>query len=397
LTRRLTTAASRPWPDRAVPIALVITDLDVGGAERAMVNLATRLDRRRWSPVVIALGGEGRLADPVRQAGLPCECLGIGRRRPVQGVIRLARVLRRYRPELVQSFLFHANVATRLAAPWAGGPWVVGGLRVAERRKRWHLILDRLTSTLSSGSVCVSRGVLRFSREVAGLDPHRLAVIPNGIDPGPFDRACAVPRHALGIPEAAHLALAVGRLDVQKGLADLLAAAEQVIARNPAWHLALVGDGPCRAWLLEQIATRPALGGRVHWLGGRDDVPELLRSSDVLVLASLWEGMPNVVLEAMASGRAVVATAVEGTEDLVVPGQTGWLVPAQDPDALGRALLAAASDPGLCRALGRNGRARIQEQFSLDQTQAAYERLWAGLLGYQYPLDTSITHAIMEP
>ena len=373
LTQRLTTARPRPWPDHPVPIALVITDLDVGGAERAMVNLAIRLDRRRWSPMVIALGAEGTLAGVVRRAGLPCQCLGVDRHRPVQAVVRLARALRGHRPELVQSFLFHANVAVRLAAPWGCRPWVVGGLRVAEHRKRWHLVLDRLTAPLASGSVCVSRGVLEFSRDTGGLDPRRLIVIPNGIDPEPFDRACAVPRGTLGVPRNAQLALAVGRLDDQKGIPDLLAAAEQVIAADPSWHLAVAGDGPRRAWLVDQLAARPALRGRVHWLGARDDIPALLKSADVLVLASLWEGMPNVVLEAMAAGRAVVATAVEGTVELVISGETGWLVPPQDPEALGQALLEAARDPGLCRRLGRNGRARVEAEFSLDRTVAAYD------------------------
>jgi glycosyltransferase involved in cell wall biosynthesis len=304
----------------------------------------------------------------------------------VQVVARLAQSLSRYRPELVQSFLFHANLAARLAAPWAGRPWVVGGLRVAEHRQGWHQVLDRLTAFLSAGSVCVSQGVLRFSRDVGGLDSRRLTVIPNGIDPEPFDRACAVPRGDLGIPEQAHLALAVGRLDVQKGIADLLAAAERVIARCSSWHLALAGDGPCRAWLLEQVAARPTLGGRIHWLGPRDDIPGLLKAADVLVLASLWEGMPNVVLEAMAASRPVVATAVEGTEELVIPGQTGWLVPPRDPEILSNALLAAARAPDLCQTFGQGGRARVEKEFSLDRTVTAYERLWFGLLGYKLHL-----------
>ena len=139
-----------------------------------------------------------------------------------------------------------------------------------------------------------------------------------------------------------------------------------MIAADPSWHLAVAGDGPRRVWLVDQLAARPALRGRVHWLGARDDIPGLLKSADVLVLASLWEGMPNVVLEAMAAGRAVVATAVEGTVELVISGETGWLVPPRDPEALGRALLEAARDPGLCRRLGRNGRARVEAEFSLD-------------------------------
>ena len=385
LTDRLATADSLVPPEIPVRIALVITDLDVGGAERALVNLVTRLDRRRWAPSVIALSKEGRLAEVVRRAGLPCECLACGRRRPMQVVVRLARSLRRCRPRLVQSFLFHANLATRLAAPWAGQPWVVGSLRVAEHRQRWHLALDRLTEFLSAGSVCVSHGVRCFSQTVGGLDSRRLTVIPNGIDPEPFDHATAVPREDLGIPERSHLALTVGRLDIQKGLTDLLTAAKQVIARCPSWHLALAGDGPWRAWLLEQIEAQPSLRGRIHWLGLRNDVPGLLKSADVLVLASLWEGMPNVVLEAMAASRPVVATDVEGTGELVIPGQTGWLVPPRNPEALSIALLAATHDPDLCRTFGRQGRTRVEQEFSLDRTVAAYEQLWCRLLGYDCP------------
>jgi starch synthase (maltosyl-transferring) len=303
----------------------------------------------------------------------------------VQAIARLARGLRRFAPQLEQSFLFHANLAARLAAPWAGRPWLVGGLRVAERAQHWHLTLDRLTAPLATGSVCVSGGVERFSREVAGLDPARLTVIPNGIDPVPFDRAAPVPRAAIGVPDDAHLALCVGRLDIQKGLPDLLGAAEQVIVQRPGWHLALAGDGPSRAWLLSQVAERVPLRANVHWLGRRDDVPGLLRSANVLVHASLWEGMPNAVLEAMAARRPVVGTAVEGTEDLVVSGQTGWLVPPRDVAALSQALIEAADSPERCRRYGTAGRLRVEEQFSLDATVAAYERLWAGILGFRLP------------
>ncbi len=364
-------------------IALVITDLDVGGAERALTALATRLSPARWRVGVFCLSGPGALASVIRGAGLPCECLGVGRRNPVRAVVRLAAALRRFGPDLVQSYLFHANLAARLAAPWVCRPRppVIGGIRVAERQRRWHLRLDRWTSRLCAGEVCVSRGVLAFSRDVGGLDPARLTVIPNGIDPAPIDAAAPVERASIGVPEDAHLALFVGRLDPQKGLPDLLDAAERVIARRPDWHLALVGDGPERAGLLDAIRTRSALGDRVRWLGRRDDVPGLLKSADVLVLPSLWEGMPNAVLEAMAARRPVVGTAVEGTEDLVVPDQTGWLVPPRDPAALAHALDEAADDPDRRRRYGEAARLRVEREFSLDAVVAAYERLWTTVLG----------------
>jgi glycosyltransferase involved in cell wall biosynthesis len=194
-----------------------------------------------------------------------------------------------------------------------------------------------------------------------------------------------VPRAAIGVPDEAHLAVWIGRLDPQKGLPELLSAAERVTAQRPNWYLALAGDGPQRGWLLKQLAKHPQLQEKVRCLGRRDDVPGLLKSADILVHTSLWEGMPNAVLEAMAAGRAVIGTAVEGTEDLVVAGQTGWLVPPREPDALSQALIQAADSPEACRRFGEAGRIRVEKHFSLATTVAAYERLWAGVLGLQLP------------
>jgi glycosyltransferase involved in cell wall biosynthesis len=383
LSDRLSQTATSlsPWPERPVPIALVITDLNVGGAEQAMASLATRLERTRWKPTVVCLGNQGQLVEVLAKANVPCECLDASRRRPGQVIGRLARRLRQIEPQLIQSFMFHANLAARLAAVWIGGPWLVSGLRVAEHQKRWHLIIDRLTAPLATGSVCVSEGVRRFSRDVARLEPARLTVIPNGIDPAPFDSAIPLPRAAIGLPETAHLALYLGRLDVQKGLHDLLRAAERVVSHRPQWHLALAGDGPSRDWLLQHLTQCTQLQGNVHWLGYRNDVPSLLKSADVLVHASLWEGMPNAVLEAMAASRPVIGTRVEGTEDLVVPGQTGWLVPPRDFKALSHALIEADESPSICRRYGEAGRLRVEQEFSINATVKAYERLWAGVLG----------------
>jgi glycosyltransferase involved in cell wall biosynthesis len=364
-----------------VSIALVITDLDVGGAERALVALATGLDRRRWRPSVIALGGEGALVGPLREAGIAAVCLGVDRRRPIRANCSLAGALRRFKPRLVQSFLFHANVAARLASPWSGRPWLIGGLRVAERQRRWHLTLDRLTSRLSTGSVCVSEGVRRFSVEVGRLDPNRLVVIPNGIDPTSFDRAEPIDRASISIPPGAFLALYVGRLDPQKGLKVLLDAAAKMIPTRPDWHLVLVGDGPESEFVKSRIEADSLFKGRVHLLGRRDDVSSLLRAADLLVLPSLWEGMPNVVLEAMAARLAVVGTSVEGTEDLVIPGQTGWLVPSGDSEALARALVEAATDPARLRSYGEAARQRVEADFTPGRVVEAYERLWADVLG----------------
>ncbi len=160
-------------------------------------------------------------------------------------------------------------------------------------------------------------------------------------------------------------------------------AARRVADARPDWFLAIVGDGPERRALEASAGADLRLAGRLRWLGRRDDIPSLLRAADVLVLPSLWEGMPNVVLEAMAVRRAVVGTDVEGTSDLVEPGQTGWIVPPGDPIALAEALEEAASDPARLDRFGNAGRARVEAEFTPARVVAAYEHLWAGLLGLE--------------
>ena len=203
LRNRLAKSAesARAWPEEPIRIALVITDLNVGGAERALVSLASHLDRRRWQPTVFCLSESGPLVDVLNNSNVACECLNVKRRNPFQVISRLTGELRQFKPQLLQSFMFHANLASRFAALGAGSPWVVGALRVAEHQKRWHLVLDRLTAWMSTGSVCVSQGVLRFGVAAARLNPARLTVIPNGINVTPFAEAAPVDRAAFDIPD----------------------------------------------------------------------------------------------------------------------------------------------------------------------------------------------------
>ena len=381
----------KPWPTEPLPVALVITELDVGGAEKALLRLAAGLDRARWKPTVIALGPEAEVARWIRDCGVEVVCLGLTSRQGAVGVIRLACELKRLRAPIVQSFLFHANVISRLASLLLIGrqPYLVSGIRVAEREKRWHLWIDRWTHRLSDRAVCVSEGVRRFSRDVGGWPEERLVVIPNSVDLAPIDQATPATRHSIGVPDEAVLAIFVGRLNVQKGLPTLLDAFERLpeSTMRPL-HLAIVGDGPERDGLRSRVAGSAKLSACIHVLGHRLDVPSLLKAADFLVLPSLWEGMPNVVLEAMAARLAVVATAVEGTEELVAPGETGWLVPPGDAELLSRAIAEASSNPRRLQNYGEAARRRVVSDYSTRANVQAYEHLWGDLLGYREPRTT---------
>lgn len=361
-------------------IAFCITDLDPGGAERALVHLVTRLDRQLWEPAVFCLGPPGALVGRLSEAQIPTTCLGARGRSDVGVVYRLCRELRRFRPEIVQSFLFHANLAGRIAARWARAAHCVSGIRVAERRARWPLWLDRVTNRLVTTNVCVSQSVAEFSATVARLPREKLIVIPNGVEVELFAAAEPLDLTEFGFPASAKAIVAVGRLDRQKGLPDLLEAVSTLIAKHADVHLLLVGDGPERD-RLTRITTELSLAHRVHFAGWRPDVPRILRSAFCLALPSLWEGMPNVVLEAMAAALPVVATRVEGIDELVVPGETGLIVPASAPSDLAAALDALLADPRGAKAMGCAGQERVKSHFSWEKMAENYDALYRRLVG----------------
>jgi len=360
------------------PIAFCITELDPGGAEHALLQIVKRLDRSCWSPLVICLADRGPLVDAFEAAGIPVRCLGATSKWNLSVFFRLVSVLREHRPVLVQTFLFHANLLGRIAARFAGRPKVVSGIRVAERRGRWYLRLDRWTEFLVDRHVCVSSAVARFS-EQAGLSPQKLTVIPNGVELERF--AIASPSAANSLPQlpaGAQVALYVGRLDAQKGVDLLLEAAVQLRESLPDLHWWLAGDGPLRGSLEQQIEAAGLVN--VHLLGRRDDIPGLMKSADVFVFPSRWEGMPNVILEAMASGLPVVSTEVEGIDELLVHGESAEISPREDASALAASLLRLLGSSELQKKYARYAQAVARERFTWDRVADAYAQLYDELL-----------------
>jgi len=364
----------------AVRIAFCITDLDPGGAERALVELVTRLDRQHWEPGVFCLSGQGLLADDLKAAGVPVVCLGARHWSNVGALWRLVRELRRFRPAILQTFLFHANLAGRFAGRRAGVRTIVSGIRVAEKRSRVPLWFDRLTNGLVTTNVCVSRAVANFSITQARLAPEKIVVIPNGVDVTRFSTARPADLTQYGIPPGSQVLLTVGRLDRQKGLNDLVDAAVVVVHRHARAHFLLVGEGPERL-AIERLIRDKGLADRIHLAGWRPDVPELLAAGDALVLASHWEGLPNVILEAMAAGLPVVATRVEGTSELVIEGETGYLVAPQSPADLAAGIEKLIADPVRAHAMGQRGCERAAANFSWDKMVSQYSELYRSLAG----------------
>lgn len=364
-----------------VRIAFVITELDEGGAERALVHLVTRLDQSQWEPGVFSLAGRGPLTAKLEAARVPVfDCGATSASSPLQiwrAYSRLRRELTLWQPQIVQAFLFHANLLARVVAWRAGVPHFLSGIRVADRRGRLRLRLDRWTERLVEKHVCVSRAVAQFSAQ-SGLDPGKLVVIPNGVDLEQFRDARPVDRSRFDIPAHAKVVLSVGRLDAQKDPFCLLSAFEAVAEKINAAELVFVGDGPLRDKLALRI-SRSRFRDRIHLVGWQRDVAGWLKTASVFALASRFEGMPNAVLEAGAAGVPVVATRAEGLLEIVEDRQTGWLVGIGDAPALAASLTEALTDPTAAEK-GIQLQSVIATRFTWEQTVSAYDRLYLGLL-----------------
>ena len=382
--------------DSPVRIAFVITELDEGGAERALVQIVTRLDRSRWEPRVFSLAGRGPLTAKLEAAEIPVfDCGATSASNPLhiwRAYSKLKRELTPWQPQIVQTFLFHANLLGRIAAWRARVPHVLSGIRVADRRGKMRLRLDRWTERFVEKHVCVSQAVADFCIAESGLDAAKVEVIANGVDLEQFREAEPKDLSEFGIPEGAKVVVSVGRLDPQKDPFCLMAAFERLTKEVPEAHLLLIGNGPLGAEIRSRLSRKEHRGkpipdgwwkrvpDRIHLAGWQRDVPGILKSADVFALSSRFEGMPNAVLEAGAAGVPVVATEAEGVAEIVENGESGWLVGIGDQSGLAEALTEALSDSEAAQNRASQLQSVISEKFTWDQVASRYDQLFCDLL-----------------
>jgi glycosyltransferase involved in cell wall biosynthesis len=280
-------------------------------------------------------------------------------------------------PEIVHTWIFAANAYGRWAARSARVKHLVAGERCVDQWKQWHeLAIDKYLARHTQRIVTNSSGVRDFYAE-HGLPADKFVVIPNGVEPAaprpPKSREALLAE--LGLPPTARLIVAVNRLWPQKRVKDLIWAADLLKIVNPDAHLLIVGAGPQR-WRLERYRDQCEIRDCVHFLGQRDDVTSLLPHCECLWLGSGYEGQSNAILEAMSAGLPVIATDIPGNRDLVVPDQTGHLVPVGDRAAFARRTNALLNDPELARRLGAAGRQRVLTEFSVEKMVARHAGLY---------------------
>jgi glycosyltransferase involved in cell wall biosynthesis len=362
----------------------------VGGAEVQVLALADRLRARGHETIIISLIPAGPLDAEAKKLGIPTHSLGMRPGIPdPRALLRLARELRAWRPDILHSHMVHANLLARLVRPLTRVPVLICTVHNMDEGGAIRMGAYRLTNRLADLTTIISHAAAERFVRIGAIPRDRLRVLPNGVDtsrfrPRPELRGAL--RKELGVGDE-FLWLAVGRFEPAKDYPNLLSAFADVVAHRPRAVLALAGRGMLQE-AMERKAESLGIKGQVRFLGLRRDVPELMSAADAYVMSSAWEGLPMVLLEAASSGLPIVATDVGGNREVVVDGENGLLVPARDAAALGLAMRRAmgTSSAGL-QTMGERGRARALERYSLARVVDTWETTYRELLdGSSAPL-----------
>ena len=363
-----------------IKICHFITELDIGGVEKHLFELVKRIDKSRFLPVVGALSGRGKVGKWIEAAGVKVFYVEMEKPWDLLSILRLKRILKREKVDILHTFLFHANVIGRLAGRLAGVKKTVSSTRIAERRPNLHCELLRLTRGLVDHELAVSEDVRHFMIERAGISPEKITVIPNGLDFELYrgaDRAAS--RRKLDIPPEAFVICFVGRLDEQKRPDVLLKAWAGIRDKVPAGRVIIVGDKPSKDPVVN-LARKLGVEASVDFPGWREDALDFIVASDIFVLPSMGEGMSNVAMQALAVGTPVITTKVEGMNELLCGGDCGVMVRRDSPGELAAAIVDLYENPEKREKLAAAGRGHVEKNYRIEDVVKKYEDKYIEIL-----------------
>ncbi len=361
-------------------VLLMIDEASVGGGQQHVLSLAERLDRGKYD-VAVCCEGEGYLVDELRKRRILTHPLRMSNRPSIRSLFECVRLYRRSRPDIVHTHGGTAGFLGRIASLFVPGIRIVHtyhGIHYLHNlqsfQNRIYRAVDRTLKHCTDRLVCVAKSDMELGIRHKVVDPKIALLIRNGID---VEKFASARRESTIKTGAVRIVGTIGRLHIQKGHCFLVEAAARVIENDPSVIFHIVGEGELQRNLEEQIRSL-GLQERVKLLGPRTDVPELLAGMDVFVLPSLWEGLPLVLLEAMAAGKPIVTTAVDGVKE-VITNEEALLVPPRDPERLADAILQVLHDPGLARRLGENAFRRVRSEFNVEAMVKQIEGLYESI------------------
>ncbi len=371
---------------KRISVCHLLPALPAHGAEQLLLDIVRHTDRERVRLSVCLISDLGTLVPEFEALGIPVAFLPKKGRTDLSIVFRLARFFRRNRFDVVHTHLFTADLWGRMAG-LLSPVFIVSTSHTTRDPNIGRLgrLLDKVLDRRNDAVICVSEAVRRYRVEEAGFDPKKLHLIENGIDLDRFQKTA--PREEmerrLGLPPGRRWAVIVGRLVPLKGHRFLIEALSLLAKDFPDLGLLIAGAGEEEAALRAETEAL-GLSDRVVFLGLRRDIPDLLGLSELLVLPSSREGLPIVLLEALAASLPVVVTPVGGIPEVVEDGKTGFFV-TQEPASIASALRRILESPESSRAMGANARRLIEERYDIRSVARRYENLYRSLLAKRRP------------
>lgn len=357
-------------------LCLIIPTLDEGGAEKQISLLARGLNRDDFEVHVIVLTRTGPREKELLESGIPVHHIDKRSKLDPFAWLRLRKLLKQLKPDIVHTWLFAANAYGRTAALAAGVSVILGSERSVDPWKSgYQFWIDRKIASRTQGLTANSQGTIDFYLQ-HGLDSNQLHLIPNGIEPtvnSSLTRAQAC--EAMGVSVDKKIVISIGRLWAQKGYKDMLWAAELLRVMREDICYVIVGDGPDRE-RLELYRDNIRGASQIYFLGHRTDARELLPHCDILWNGSLYEGQSNVILEAMQSGVAVIASDIPGNRDLIEHDRTGLLYPLGNVDDLTRLSNVLLNDQPRRKMLTQNAMEHVLHEHSVGQMVSRHENYY---------------------
>ena len=365
-------------------ITYLITSLDTGGAEVALRTLVRGLDRSRFSVTVISIRPVGAIGLSLRDESVRVIDLGLSGKYDPRLFTRLYSNLRAERPDILHTFLSHSNIIGRIVGRMARVPRVVSSIQNDRFGGRVREALMRWTNNLADMTAIVSKKAADRMLALHIVSPKKSLVVYNGVDFKSFTFRDGALRQAarasLGLDADELVLICVGRLVEQKGYPYLLEAFALAKKHQPNMTLLILSVGPLEAEL-KALAGKLELGDSVRFLGVHPDIASYYAAADIFVLASLWEGFGNVIVEAMATGLPPVVTDVCGAAEGIEDGVSGYIVPSKNPNAFADAIIRVAELSNEERlAMGARARDAVLNRFSAEIMVAAYVAVYEKLL-----------------
>jgi glycosyltransferase involved in cell wall biosynthesis len=374
---------------RPKKIIYLITDLQIGGAQKELCTILPHLNREKFDPLVVCLfGGNGFIADNIKKSGTPVFDLRMRNKLDIFAIFRLYRLFKDENPAILHSSLFHASIVARVVGKFAQVPIIITWRHNITHGNNFREWINKTTTNLDDCLVAVSKAVKEKEIQSTGVKNLNVVVIYNGINTHAYKKLKSTERRRIrnrwGIPEDAYLIGSIGRLHPSKGFDTLLQSFKKIRSKIPNSWLIIVGEGEIRK-NLEETARKLEIFDFTVFTGTITNIPEILGILDVFVLASRWEGLPIVILEAMASRLPVIATSVGGIQEIITNNETGLLIKPEDPDAIVEMVFRIYNDIVIATSLGKAGRAKILSKFNVipitDQFQKLYSELLSNRLG----------------